>query len=201
MIDRDVGSSTDSATKPVGSCAGAHSPISHADFRPAPDPDSRPVSSSAPGLGVDDTIEQLTALRRDTLNVFVERRRQRPDGAPTRIQEHVLLAIRDRGRLQVSEVASLLGIAPATTSQLLTAMEEKGWLQRSILPQDRRRHQVTLTSAGQEVVQQLESRRRERFARLLAELSAEERAQLVTLAHRVVELIARMPQDPDGEGI
>ena len=193
--------------------ASGHSSAPDSIPDPARAPDSRPVSSSAPGstpgpvpgsapgLSVDATIERLTALRRDTLNVFVERRRQRSEGAPTRIQEHVLLAIRERGALQVSEVAALLGIAAATTSQLLTAMEEKGWLQRGILPQDRRRHQVTLTPPGQELVQQMEGRRRDRFARLLAEMSPEERAQLIAVANRVVELLARTPQDPDGEGI
>ncbi len=143
------------------------------------------------GLGVEETLEQLTALHRQVLGAFLERRRQRPDGGPTRLQEFALLAIRDRGGMQVSELVGLLEISSATTSQLLTAMEEKGWLQREILPQDRRRHQVVLTDAGRGVVHQMEARRRARLERLLSQLTAEERAQFVALVRRLVEVAAR----------
>ena len=153
------------------------------------------------GLTVEDTIEQLAALQRDTLSVFVERRPKRAEGQPTRLQTHVLFAVRARGTLQVSEVATLLEIAPATTSQLLTVMENKGWLQRGILPEDRRRHQVSLTPAGVDLLRRMEARRRAQFAPLLAEMSPEERAQLVALARRVVQMLARANLDSCGEDI
>lgn len=176
-------------------------PASRPDPGPTPDASASPPSDPAPTLGVDETIERLAHLRRNSLNLFVERRQQRPEGAPTRIQEHVLLALRDGGALQVSEIAALLGVAAATTSQMLSAMEEKGWLQRGMLPQDRRRHQATLTPAGRDLVQQMEARRRKRFAQLLAQMSPEERARLVAMANRVVDLLARRPEDPDEEGL
>lgn len=140
------------------------------------------------GLSVEETIEALAALRQETMGLFVERRAQRPEGLPTRLQEHLLLAIRAHGGLQVSEVGAMLGVAPPTTSQLLTAMEQKGWLERAIMPEDRRRHQVTLTPTGHALVRQLEQRRREGLARLLRALEPEERAQCVTLARRLAAL-------------
>jgi DNA-binding MarR family transcriptional regulator len=149
-------------------------------------------------LTVEATIAQLTALHRQTLAVLLERRRQRPAGDPTRLQEFALLAIRDRGAMQVSELASLLEIAPATTSQLVTTMEDKGWVRRALLPADRRRHEVTLTAAGREVVAQLEARHRERLARVLAELTPEERAQLVAIARRLAAILARSPEPDHG---
>lgn len=142
------------------------------------------------GLGVEETIEQLVVLHGQLLGALIERRQQRPAGSPTRLQEFALLALRDRGGMQVSEVVSLLEISPATTSQLLSVMEGKGWLQRDILPADRRRHQVTLTAAGRALVAEMETRRRERFARVLAELTALERADFVHLAKRLVEILA-----------
>jgi|GEM_PF-4381665 len=153
------------------------------------------------GISVEETIEALTALQRQTLNVWVERRPKRAEGQPTRLQLHVLLAVRQRGALQVSEVAALLEIAPATTSQLLSAMEEKGWLQREILPRDRRRHQVSLTAAGRDLLDRLESRRRNAFAPLLAEMTAEERADLVAMARRVVDMLRRMDPETGREGV
>jgi DNA-binding MarR family transcriptional regulator len=40
--------------------------------------------------------------------------------------------------MPVGDVAPLVGVASATASQLLTAMEEKGRLERAMLPGDRR---------------------------------------------------------------
>lgn len=150
------------------------------------------------GLSLEEAVAQLGALQRRAFDLFVERRRPRPDGQPTRLQTHVLLAIREKGGLQVSEIARLLEVSPATTSQLLTAMEEKGWLERTLVPNDRRRHRVGLTPAGEGVVREIEARRKERAAAVLAALSAEERAQLVTMAHRLVETIAHMQPEPGG---
>jgi len=143
------------------------------------------------GLSIEETVERIAALERRSLNLLVERRRDRPAGVPTRLQAHVLLAARERGALPVSEVALLLEIAPATASQLLTAIEERGWLQRGIVAHDRRRHEVTVTPAGLQVLQQVEERRRARLARLLTELSAQEREQLVGLAERLAGLLSR----------
>ena len=140
-------------------------------------------------LSVEETIDALMALRQETLGLFIERRVQRPDGLPTRLQEHLLFTVRARGGLRVSEVAAMLGTAPATTSQLLTAMEQKGWLERAMLPEDRRRHRVALTPAGERLVTQIESRRRERLTAVLAALSGEERAQLIGLARRLSALM------------
>ncbi len=153
------------------------------------------------GLGVDEAVEQLGALQRRTLDLFIERRHQRAEGQPTRLQVHVLRAIRERGTLQVSDVAKLLEVTPATTSQLLATMEGKGWLERTLLPHDRRRHQVALTSAGEAVVREVDTRGKLYFARVLAVLSAEERGQLVALAQRLVDVLGQVQVQPPEEGV
>ncbi len=142
-------------------------------------------------MTVEETLKKLMLLQARMLGALVERRQQRPPGAPTRLQEFVLRAIADRKGMQVSDLVTLLDISPATTSQLLSAMEQKGWLERTILPEDRRRHLVALTEAGQVTVQQREAKRLERFARVLAELTPTERVQLVALAERLVEIASR----------
>lgn len=142
-------------------------------------------------MTVEETLQKLMLLQARMLGALVERRQQRPAGSPTRLQEFVLRAIADRKGMQVSDLVTLLEISPATTSQLLSAMEQKGWLERTILPEDRRRHLVTLTEAGQATVQQREAKRLERFARVLGELTPTEREQLVALAERLVEIAAR----------
>jgi DNA-binding MarR family transcriptional regulator len=149
-------------------------------------------------LDVATTIERLAALEQFSLNTFVERRRRRPEGAPTRLQEHVLVVARRCGHLAVSEVSALLEVSPPTASQLLGTMEARGWISRTLSPDDRRRHDIALTPAGQAVVAQAEARRRARFERVVAALDGTERAQLVALAERLVQILAG--QAADGEG-
>ncbi len=150
------------------------------------------------GPGVDEAIAELAALRQQLLGAFVERRHRRPAGLPTRLQEYLLCMVHDRGVMPVSDVAPLLDVAPATASQLLTAVEERGWLERAIVAGDRRRHRVALTAAGLALVERMEVRRRERLAAVLAEFSGEERAQLIALARRVAGVLARQADVLEG---
>lgn len=146
-------------------------------------------------LNADDTVAQLAALQAEMLRAFVERRRQRQEGDPTRLQEFALRAIRDKDGLQVSALASLLEISAPTASQLLTVLEERGWVGREILPEDRRRHQITITAEGREMLREVDTRRRQRFAQVLTQLTAQERADLVRIARRVLEVV----RDSSGE--
>ena len=153
------------------------------------------------GVTVAEAVRELGALQRRTLDLFIERRHLREEGQPTRLQGHVLRAICEKRAMEVSAIARLLEVSPATTSQLLTTMEEKGWLERTLVPNDRRRHRVVLTPAGEAVVRDLETRRTERITAVLAALSAEERAHLVALARRVVDLLGQLQTDAPGERV
>ena len=138
-------------------------------------------------LDVDEAALRLAKLWKSILGASMERRPRRPEGAPTRLQEFALLAIGERGGMPVADVAELLEISAPSTSQLLSAMEEKGWLERRILPEDRRRHEVTLTDAGMHIVAGMAARRRARWVEVLERLSPEERGQLVSIVQRLVE--------------
>ena len=141
------------------------------------------------GMTVADAAARLSALQRHVL-VFAERRRRPPGTLPTRLQEHVLRAIGERGAVDVSEIAGMLEIGRPTASQLLGTMEGRGWLERGLRPEDRRRHAVRLTAQGGAMLQEAEARRARRIAAVLQALTAEERAQVVRLAERLVEVLA-----------
>ena len=149
-------------------------------------------------LSVAETVERLAALQRRAMAALIERRRQWAEGLPTHLQERVLFATRERGTLPVSEVAELLDVAGATASQLLTVMEGRGWLRRAMVPEDRRRHEISLTEAGTGIVAEIEARRRQRLAVLLASLSGAERAQLVALAQRLADVLDAQGPAPGG---
>jgi DNA-binding MarR family transcriptional regulator len=149
---------------------------------------------------VDEALSRLFALERQVFHFFVERRKGLPSGMdhPTRLQMHVLAAILDRGGMYVSEVADLLGTGIPAASQLLGSLEARGWCRREMSVADRRRHRVTVSPAGQELVQAGRRRRREQLAALLGALTPKEREQLVGLAERMAQLASQL--EAVGEG-
>lgn len=93
--------------------------------------------------------------------------------------------------MPMAQLVSLLEVGPATASQLVKTMESRGWLERAFDPQDRRRHIVHSTPSGEAVLAQVQERQRQRMKLVLAEFSAQERAQLVRLAQRLGEVLAK----------
>ena len=128
-----------------------------------------------------DQLLGMTNLFRMTM----DRRRARPAGEPTRLQSFLLMAIARHGTLTVSELAPLLDVSAATTSQMVGTLEASGWVSRAFDPQDHRRHVLELTGEGHEMVERSRMRRRERLVEILSRLSGEDRAELVRLAERV----------------
>jgi DNA-binding MarR family transcriptional regulator len=124
------------------------------------------------------------------LRLAAERRTSRSDHVLTRLQRFVLMTVKRRGHLGVSELVDLLEVGPTTASQFITTLEERGWLHRELDSRDRRRHVITLTEAGQESLDEALRRDRERLEFWLGQLTGEERAQVLRLTHRMVEIMA-----------
>lgn len=144
-------------------------------------------------LSVSQALDELLVLRSLIFAVTVERRPARPAGEPTRLQRHLLSAISERGALAMSEIVAFLEAGPATASQLISALESRGWVVRSLDPTDRRRHSVALTPLGEGVLQRARTDRRSRLRRVLERLTGTERAQLVALTRRLAEVVESDP--------
>ena len=151
-------------------------------------------------LGPEEAAREI--LGAELLRLVAERRVGRTGAQLTRLQRYVLMAVARLGPLPVSELVDLLEVGPTTASQFIKTLEERGWLFRSLDTRDRRRHLVALTEAGTHVLAQAQKRDRERLERLMRELAPDERASLVHLVHRVVEVLRTTPDlfragDPD----
>lgn len=152
------------------------------------------------------TINELDAMSAaDQLlgmtNLFqmtMDRRRARPVGEPTRLQSFLLMAIARHGTMTVSELAPLLDVSAATTSQMVGTLETRGWVSRAFDPRDHRRHVLELTTEGHEMVERSRMRRRERLVEILSRLSGTDRAELVRLAERVAMAAAEAAPQPEG---
>src|SRR5215468_11570038 len=73
----------------------------------------------------------------------------------TNRQYGILLVLRHRPGIDQITVANLLGLDRSTTGMVLKKLEEDGLVVRSVGVDDRRRHSLQLTKAGQALLRQL----------------------------------------------
>lgn len=99
-----------------------------------------------------------------------------------------LMALRDAGEsLPLSKLADRLACVKSNITQLVDRLETDGFVRREADPGDRRSRVAVLTTAGR-VACDLGSRLRAEAEReLLAELSANDTAQLTTLIDRIAQ--------------
>jgi len=77
----------------------------------------------------------------------------------------------------------------------LNELAERGFVERSPDPEDKRRNIITITAAGRREARRLEKRAEQVQDELLAPLSAEEREQLTGLLGRILDH-PRAPREP-----
>lgn len=82
-------------------------------------------------------------------------------------------------------LAQLVQIHPSNLVALLDVLEGQGYLSRERDPADRRRHVLTITPAGQQIVAGARNATEEAERSLLAPLSPAEQQQFLTLLDRV----------------
>jgi DNA-binding MarR family transcriptional regulator len=157
------------------------------------DADRRPAGVAAPGSGdamsavpsddaerdqlVGQLIDELGAWRsRDRVGVF----RAFVRGSLSVIHLHVLALLEAAGPLAMSRLAEALDVSVASATGIITRIENRGLVERRHATEDRRNVFVHATPEGLRVFATLEEGRRDRLARILAELSPHELAAFLT---------------------
>ncbi|WP_256640978.1 MarR family winged helix-turn-helix transcriptional regulator [Streptomyces murinus] len=92
--------------------------------------------------------------------------------------------------LPVGRLASSADVSVPTATRMLQQLETKGIVVRRRSPEDERRVLVSLTDDGAERLAVLRGHLRERQARAYEAFTPAERALLVTLLHRLTDLVA-----------
>ena len=85
-----------------------------------------------------------------------------------------VLAIDREPGITPSEIADYLSVSRPTASIILDRLEGDGLLQRTVNPADRRQFLMSLTSAGQVLVERIDGQRRHRLCEALERLSPEQ---------------------------
>lgn len=103
------------------------------------------------------------------------------------MQLRAMVVVASRGTLSLGPLAEAVGISLSTASRMCDRMVEAGLLNRADDPNDRRQVVLTLTPAGQALVQQVMRERSEALTGVLNRLSKADRKRLAAVLPRFVE--------------
>lgn len=103
-------------------------------------------------------------------------------GCSRRGRGNVIALLAQRPGITQKELAQLLGVQPASVSELLRKLERKGLVRREKDAQDRRSVRVTLTEAGHQHQARMDQRQPAPFSAL----TAEEQASLASLLQKLL---------------
>jgi DNA-binding MarR family transcriptional regulator len=92
----------------------------------------------------------------------------------------------------VSQVAAHLGVTEAAASQMVERLVQRGLMERTEHPDDRRVKQLALTAAGRAMVEKTIAMRRHWLERLTNELTPQEQEMIAAALTTLVEAANRL---------
>ena len=96
-------------------------------------------------------------------------------------RERILRFIGEQEPISQNRLSELLGIRPQSLSETLKKLEQDGYIRRTKNEADKRETLVSLTDAGRQRQEEVQSARAEQVERFLAPLTEEERRHLFYL--------------------
>ncbi|MER6101219.1 MarR family winged helix-turn-helix transcriptional regulator [Streptomyces sp. NPDC001832] len=102
----------------------------------------------------------------------------------------VLALLRAHGEMRISRLAELMAVDMSVTSRHVAHVAERGWIERSSDPADKRSRILRLTPAGHDVLNDLNRRTTDMFIHNLSDWSDDDVGQLNTLLARLRDSFA-----------
>ena len=110
-------------------------------------------------------------------------------------QYRALVVLASRGPQRMVDLAGALGVTPSTAGRMCDRLLRKGLIRRQRARADRREVQVSVTAAGQLVVDQATERRRELIAGILGRLPARQQAAVAAALSAFAAAAGEVPDD------
>ncbi|QGZ42446.1 DNA-binding MarR family transcriptional regulator [Pseudoduganella flava] len=107
-------------------------------------------------------------------------------GALTPVQYALLRTLAARPGIDQVTLAGLVAIDTSTGASVCARLEEKGLLERKVIPHNRRQRALTITPAGSQLLKHLDPAVHRLRERLLAPLTDDEQRQFMTLLNKLV---------------
>jgi len=139
---------------------------------------------------VDAISDSAAVAARDIRVVFSRLRRRLKDIAAdglTPSQTAVLTRLWKEGPSSASALAGAEQMRPQSMAAILVALSQRGLIKRDPDPNDRRRHVVSLTSAGRKRAESNRRAREERLARVIQERYTEAERRVIVDALSLLE--------------
>ena len=113
----------------------------------------------------------------------------------TRTQWRVIVHLHRNDGLTQSQLAGLLVVGKATVDGLVNRLEEENWVERRGDINDPRQNHIFLSQKGRDLGEEMIAQGRELTEQAMANLTKEEREQLIQLLGRVKASLLSIEQD------
>jgi DNA-binding MarR family transcriptional regulator len=100
-------------------------------------------------------------------------------------QSNLLFMIKERGYMQMSELAAGVGVTTGAATGFIARLLKRGLVNRAHDSQDRRRVLVKLTAKGEQVVEKIRRQKQQRLAGLMGIVSESERKSFRAILNKM----------------
>src|ERR1700761_8136452 len=114
----------------------------------------------------------------------------------TPTQLSALATVERSGPMRLGDVAAAEGIAPSTLTRLVTALEDRGYVERCAVPGDARASTLTITTRGHEILERIRHESTAMLAQSLAMLQPDQIALLAEALPALEQLAEADPRAP-----
>jgi len=111
-------------------------------------------------------------------------------------QINMIMMIRVREALSVTELASLLGVSPPSVSTMVDRLVEKGLLTRTSSAQDRRRVEIRVSPEAIEKIARVEERILESFVELVEAVGSDTSRKWCDVLKKIKQVLDRNQLSP-----
>lgn len=153
------------------------------------------ASASNP-TSVDELVETLAPLLAQQRRRWAERCQAH---GLSIIGFHAVALLEERGPTSMSRLADDLGVALPNATGIVDRLCERGLVERTPDPADRRIVRVGLTDAGRALVAEMEAGRRERLRRLFGALTPTQQRRLAVALRDLARAAATLAPQPSTE--
>ena len=95
----------------------------------------------------------------------------------------------------IAEVQKQLHITKSAISQMMTSLEKKGYIERTIDPDDRRKRVVTLTKTGKDILNKTKKATNHNLNEILSGLGEENTKQFINLLNQVSDISEHLKKE------
>ena len=113
----------------------------------------------------------------------------------TPTQLSALATVEASGPMRLGDVAAAEGIAPSTLTRIVTALEDRAYVERSAVPDDARASTLAITARGHEVLERIRQESTAMLAESLAMLQPEQIEALAVALPALEQLAGVDPRD------